>query len=260
MSHYSSYFIELKEAIKSLDIFPKLFKEFETFWKQGFRKPHKVGNDGIPSLIRECIGKCKGYSEFIKTVVAKQFLANCLNAKLDEIEPMLKELKTNIEFANKRLNGFLGESGELNELVEKLNDDFSRLESLEQKSNETRQTFNEAFNVAKRIFSQVAENIEPVLDDTKLHVSSAVESDYDHKALVTAFETIKKSIPEAENSLEENRRALTGIEKVIEVIKKRLEQKGPDLSRDLWDLSLLDHDINNACDDIIKKIANLEGD
>ena len=255
MSHYSSYFIELKEAIKSLDIFPKLFKEFETFWKQGFRKPHKVGNDGIPSLIRECIDSCKGYSEFIKTVVAEQFLANCLNAKLDEIDPMLKELKTNIDFAQKRLNGFFGENGELDELVEKLKDDFSRLKSLEEKSIETSQKLNKFLDGVKKIPG--AKNIGPAVDDFKLHASKAVESDYDHKALVTAFEMIDKSIPEAEESLEENRRALTGIEKVIEVIEKRLEEKESDLSRDLWDLSLLHHDINNACDDIIKKIANL---
>ena len=265
MSGYGKHFEDLAKAIETLEVFPNIIKEFTTFLKQRYLKKHKPAElVWIDRLCGEYKDNCEQYAEFIKRVVSSQFLAKCLNAKEEEIANLIKELKANINAANKRLNNFLGET-DRNEVVEKLDEELSKMES-SQKKKDKKEKYILKFNewLKNKVVDQVgdvfAKVVGPLWENVQSNAAMAIQSDYDHDVLRKAVDTIQATIPRMEESLEINRKALSGIGSVMDVFWKMHEQKDDALAREMLAIFPMQNHINNACDHITKLVESLSND
>ena len=256
MSSYSVYFEDLAKAIDTLEVFPNIIKEFTNFLKQRYLKKHKPSElVWIDALCGEYEDNCKHYAIFIKRVVASQFLAKCLNVSEGEIGDLIKELKANINAANRRLNNFLGET-DRKQVVEKLDGELSRMESSQKKKDEQEKYIFKLIEYLKdKVLDQVGEVfakiVGPLWEMVQTNAAMAIKSEYDHEVLKKAIENIHGAIPKMEESLESNRRALKGIGDM-------LEDAG--LARELQSLfpaQILQNRIDNACNRITKLVDSL---
>ncbi len=262
MSNYSVYFEDLAKAIDTLEVFPNIIKEFTNFLKQRYLKKHKPSElVWIDALCGEYEDNCKHYAKFIKRVVASQFLAKCLNVSEGEIGDLIKELKANINAANRRLNNFLGET-DRKQVVEKLDGELSRMES-SQKKKDKKEKYIFKFSewLKDKVLDQVeevfAKVVGPLWEMVMTNAAMAIQSDYDHDVLKKAIENIHGTIPKMEESLDSNRRALKGIGDVLEVFSKMHEQKDAGLARELQSLFPVQNRIDNACNRITKLVDSL---
>ena len=263
MSSYAKHFEDLAKAIESLEVFPNIIREFTNFLKQRYLKKHKLSElVWIHELCGEYEDSCKGYTKFIKRVIGSEFLARCLHVKNDEIDSLIKELKANINAANKRLNNFLGET-ERKEVVEKLDVELTKMESAKAKKDKKDKYMmkfgdwlkGEVLEQVGEVFAKV---VGPLWDFVYTNASEAIRSDYDHDILKMAVEQINSAIPKMEESLDLNRRALRGIDSIVDVFAKLHEEKDSDLEKEFWRLSPMQHDIDNACDRITKEVEKLK--
>ena len=265
MSSYGKHFEDLAKAIETLEVFPKIIKEFTTFLKQRYLKKHKPAElVWIYRLCGEYEDSCKYYAKFIKRVVSSQFLAKCLNAKEEEIANLIKELQANIKAANRRLDNFLGET-DRNEVVEKLDGELIKMES-SQKKKDKKEKYILKFNewLKNKVVDQVgdvfAKVVGPLWDMVQSNAAMAIQSDYDHDVLKKAVDTIQATIPRMEESLEINRKALNGVDSVMEVFWRMHEQKDAALEREMLAIFPMQNHIDNACDHITKLVETLSND
>ena len=265
MSSYAKHFGDLAKAIESLEVFPNIIREFTHFLKQRYLKKHKLSElVWIHELCGEYEDSCKGYTKFIKRVIGDQFLARCLHVKDEEIASLVQELKANINAANKRLNNFLGET-ERKEVVEKLDGELSKMESAKAKKDKKDKYVSKFGDWLKgKVLEEVGEVfakvVGPLWDFVYTNASEAIRSDYDHDILKAAVEQIHSAIPKMEESLDTNRRALRGIDSIVDVFAKLHEEKDAGLAKEFWLLSPMRHNIENACDQISKEVEKLKNE
>ena len=265
MSSYGKHFEDLAKAIETLEVFPNIIKEFTTFLKQRYLKKHKSTElVWIDRLCGEYEDNCKHYAKFIKRVVSSQFLAKCLNAKEEEIANLIKELKANINAANRRLDNFLGET-DRNEVVEKLDGELSKMES-SQKKKDKKEKYILKFGewLKNKVMEQVgdvfAKVVGPLWEMVLSNATMAIQSDYDHEVLTKAVETIRGTLPRMEESLEINRKALNGIGSVMDVLWRMHEQKDAALAREMLAIFPMHNQVDDACDHITKLVESLSND
>lgn len=258
---YNKYFQEdLVKALESLQVFPLVIKDCRDFLKQRYLKKHKRSElVWIDKLSGEYKDNCQHYAEFIKRIVAIEFLAKCLNIKENEVNELISRLKANINAANKRLNNFLGET-DRKEVVGKLDAELAKMESSQQKADKKQKY---AFKFSEFIKGKVLEHVGeifakvvgPLWEMIFTNATSAIQSDYDHQVLVDAINHIQTAMPEMEKSLDQNRRALKAVDDVLETLK---QQDGSKIKEILLGLYPVQNDIINTCDNVIKLVNELE--
>lgn len=266
MADYQPQFEELVTAIKSFEVFPEVIKEFTELLKQRYLRKHRSPKDleWIDELCGQYHDSCHNYVDFIKRVVATQFLGKCLSVDSDsERKRIIRELKANIRAARKpggRLDRFLGET-EREEVLEKVDQVLTEMEEM-QKSEAKKAKYFQKFSdwlkgkVLEQVSAVFAKIISPLWDMVYTNAMLAVASDYDHDTLKSAVVNIGKYVPEMENSMELNRRALDGINSVLEVLETEDEET---LKTSMRRLYPMENKVKNGCVDLMKLLAKLNG-
>lgn len=258
---YQQHFEAVGKAIQSLRIFPDTIKEFTEMLRQGYQRNHSTRDlVWIDELCGIYHDNCYNYVEFIKRVIATQFLAQCLTTENDsERKRIINELKANLRAANKRLDRFLGPT-ERKEVVEKLDGVLTEMEEIKTKRDKKAQYFQKLSEWLRgKLLEQVsvvfAKIIGPLWDMIYTNATLALQSDYDHETLKCAVSNIGKNVPRIEESVEENRRALEGVNSVLKVLETEEEEL---LGKSLRYLYPMEIRVKNACDDIIKLLESLK--
>lgn len=259
---YQPQFLDIVTAIDSLRVFDDTITQFTVLLKQRYEREHSPKElQWIDELCGDYHDNCHNYVQFIKQVIAERFLAKCLTLEEDaERRELIKEFKANIRAANRRLDNFMGRETNREEVLGKVDGVLSEMEEVQKKKDKKAKYYLKFSEWLKgKVLEQVSEVfakvISPLWDMVYTNATLAVQSNYDHETLKSAVLKIGENVPEMEESLDQNRRALEGINSVLKVLEGEDEAS---LKTAMRRLSPIQTKIKNSCDKMLKLLSNLK--